>query len=246
MSTRNHVYPLFVLSIATLACLGCASKDPSKSGLLRSEEGTEAPRVLLAPMNFNQQVPEFLEYGMPVLAEEIEVQLQKRGARVLRPTFTEFHDLWRASAKGVGSLYDSDDQVSEKRVQSAMTALVASLNDVVVFDAAVFPYLMLRIAELHGQAGVWDGSREKLRVVGRPDDLYLENQGLETQATSLRVLVISRDGRVLLDEIRGLELVYQILMKDGRWRWEQRNDLFEDRGDLRKEIRRVLRPLFPS
>lgn len=226
--------------VLMVGCAGGATVAVAPKGPQHPE------RVILAPVSFNQNVPELLEPGVPVLAEEIEWYLRQRGCDVATPSLAAFDDLWKQSGSEIGTLYDEEGKLQQDRFDAAVGALVAALRRRgESFDALVLPYLHLRQGRFRGKSVTWDGVRRKLQIeYAHHDVVQVGFDRGTTPVTSVRILVYDADGSKQLDSYGGLELTLEMKISGDFYHLFQRTDLFEDPEPLRDGVRVAFEPYF--
>lgn len=214
--------------------------------------------LIVAPLNFNQTLPEALAPGIPVLQAEIESFLEARGARVVAPPLAEFHDSWLASARDLGSLYDQAGSFDPDRFDQAAASLArAYAARIGTFDALILPYLDVTHVTIRGGNASWDGVRRRVRIryrenAGDNAGSMLSLGGIDTPCTSLRVLAYVPSGARLFEQRRGLEVLhhYRVDLSSaadtnlGAMQVLPRDDLFRDQRLLNDAVRIAFEPLF--
>jgi hypothetical protein len=235
---RSLAPAVALLACGLFACAGTPGSDATGPVQTRT--------LLLAPLSFNQNLPERLEPGVEVVSREIRAQLEQRGIEVRTPPFGEFHDAWLVAAREVGSLYDDEGEFIGERFDAAVRNLAvawrAREGD---FDVLLLGYLLFRPGTVTGQSVQWDGVARRLPIeyVHR-DAQHLEaRRRFQAPCTSLRILGFDRDGNRLFERYGGLEVTAQAVLGEGRWGWRPRSDLFTDRTAMREGVRAALEPL---
>jgi len=227
------------LAISALAC-AVTPEEPAPAI-------AEMPHtVLLAPLSFNQRIPERLEPGVEMLTREILAQLEQQQIRVSAPAFQEFHDAWLLGGRDVDSLFDEKGEFVPARFDEVARNLVAAWRERGEdFDVLLMPYLGFRAGTVVGQSVQWDGVARRLPLEFEHGDVqHLDaRRRFQAPCTSLRVLAFGRDGARLFERYGGLEVSARVRIESGRWRWEPRDDLFQNRGDLEEGARIALHPL---
>lgn len=223
------------IGAACIALCACVHGPPSPRA---------AQTFVVAPLNFNQQLPEILAPGVPILHDQIRALLEARGARVITPAFAEFHDAWLTSAKEVSTLYDAKGNLDPARFDSAVAALARSYGaQLESFDAMLLAYLEARAVVIRGGYAQWDGVLRRVRVQFQDHkDSHLPLRGIEAPCTSLRVLAYTPEGARLFDRRAGLEVVYDFEVSPGL-QVIPRGDLFRDDRTLREGVQQALAPL---
>jgi hypothetical protein len=202
--------------------------------------------VLLAPASFNQTLPEKLAAGIPALQAAIRSQLESDGVRVEAPSFEEFHDVWLAAARDVGSLYDGKGDFDPGRFDQAVRNLADAYRARgVEFDVLLLPYLRYRPGTIMGQSVQWDGVTHHLPLQSDiRNSVHIESRRrFQVACTSLRVFGFDRNGNRLFESYGGLEVMSRMVMKDGLVHWEERTDLFADQSAIREGVGVALKPV---
>jgi hypothetical protein len=224
------------LVAALVAALGCATTPPRVA----------PERVLLAPVSFNQTLPEALEPGVQVVRDEMAAQLVERGVAVSAPPLTEFHDVWLGAAREIGTLYDAKGRLDAERFADASRALVAAYRSRSEFDVLLLGYLDVRVATVRGGRASWDGVKRLVPIDfggGRKELVRWPNR-FQLPCVSLRVLAYTADGAALFEERGGLDVAIEYLA--GSLESRPRQDLFADASALREGVGIALAPLLPD
>jgi hypothetical protein len=261
MRSRSVDRAAGLVAVGVLA-LGCAGQ-PGPGGA-----AAERPRrVVLAPVSFNQDVPELLEPGIPALQAEIARHLAGKGCEVSAPPFEEFSDLWTSKAASVGGLYAAGGAFVPERYDEVVRGLLAALReDGRALDALVLPYLAVRDALIGRMTARWDGVERKVRLVWPSRSVKARfPQGASfavsgtVKSTSLHVMIYGAGGEKLVDHYGGLELITEFMVTTGfddssrvpnylMWSWgyepRDRADLFQDPEVLRQGVRIAFAPYF--
>jgi hypothetical protein len=220
-------------------------------------------------VSFNQEVPELLEPGLPVLQAEVARHLTSKGCQVREAPSPEFLDLWRASAASLGSLYDAGGSFSPERFDQVVRAVLGELRGrEEPFEALVLSYLAVRDAPIGRLMARWDGVERKVRLVwpsrsakaSFPANASFAVSGA-IKATSLHVMIYGVEGEKVADHYGGLELTTEFLMRyefsdessskvpnyiGWSWGYEPRDraDLFTNKKELQEGIRIAFAPYF--
>ena len=242
-TVRAHrAHCLAGLAVMLLSNLACATKPPEPPL-------PHISSVLVAPMNFNQDLPEKLDAGAPVVHELLSGLIYQRDIRVSSVPFEEFHDIWIAEAKAVGTLYDAEGNLDPARYDEAVRSLVAAYRKRgAEFDVLLIPYLAVRPGSVVGQSVKWDGTTQRLPLEYRNRDrAHLEaRRGLQVGCTSLHVLAYDAEGKRLFERYGGLEVMQRMQIDENGWRWASRDDLFRKRTDLEEGVAIALEPLLEN
>ncbi len=264
MRARRPLQIRHLVAWSLVATLGCATGEATSSG-----GGPVPRRVVLAPVSFNQEVPELFEPGLPVLQAEIARYLTSKHCQVREAPSEEFLDLWRASAGAVGSLYGAGGEFKPEKYDAVIRAVLGELKGrEEPFDALVLPYLAVRDAPIGRLTARWDGVQRKVRLVWPsrsakarfPANASFGVSGA-IKATSLHVMIYSIAGEKVVDHYGGLELTTEFLMRYGfsdessskipnyiGWSYSydprNREDLFTNREELREGIQIAFGPYF--
>jgi len=238
-----HAIALVAALVACLAAAGCLGQH---GAIVAPDEPQRPKLVVLAPVSFNQDVPKLLEPGVPIMREEIARYLEQWGCDLVVPDAEDFQDLWIASTRQVGSLYDEAGEFVPERRDEAVRRLIERLEARhPSLDALVLPYLAVREASISGKNARWDGARRRIQIDLKHDDvLDLSINRGRGEATSLHVLVYGRNGEKVLEHYGGLEPMVRIEDKGEIWVYGLQSNLFEDREVLRDGIGIAFRPYF--
>jgi hypothetical protein len=202
--------------------------------------------VLLAPVSFNQGIPESLEKGVDVVREEMAVQLRARGVSVGAPTLAEFHDVWIAATREIGTLYDADGVFDEARFDAASRAMIEAYTARgEQFDVLLLSYFEIRTATVRGGRASWDGVK-RLPILdlgnGKREPTPFPHLW-QMPGVSLRVVAFANDGARLFEERGGLEVAIEYF---AGLRSRPRQDLFQDASAVQEGVAIALAPLFPD
>jgi hypothetical protein len=229
---------MLALAAALAGCTSGASP--------RQTEMQKPAAVLLSPMNFNQRLPEAIEFGVPVVGEIVAATLGESGVAAVEAPLAEFHDTWLAAAEGVGTLYDDEGQLDPARYDTVARGVVLAYRQRGHrFDVLLIPYVTVRPGTVMGHSVKWDGVTRMLPFEFKNRDaLHMDNRrGLKTPCTSLRVFAYDAAGTRLFERYGGLEVAVKWIERDYKFRHEHRDDLFEDTKSLREGVEIALAPL---
>jgi len=191
-------------------------------------------RLLVAPVNFNQRMPDEIEASVPGMEWELERYLEGRSCRFEVVPRKKFQKLWVEHASSVTSLYDEKGHEDPERYDRAVGLLMPSLlRDYGDFDALVIPYLAIRPAKLVGKAVYWDGVKRLLE----------DSERTQAAGVSVRTLVFSPDGVRLSDAYGGLEPLE--VSEDGS-RWIAPPHLLLERDHVHEGLREAFEPYLGS
>jgi len=235
-----------------LAALGCKSTSPT-GRVAPGHEGAPAVQgFLLCPVNLVIALPAELEGGVEPVQQAIVAYLQAQGRGVDRLTLPEAQTVWAAAIE--------DAKASGAKLDFAATAraFTRRLADGRRFDAVVMPSLLLITTRIQHRRAEWDGVERHLRIVnlphrtaGRSDNWLLQglqNVGMSSNAlaTTLHVVVLSREGRQVFEGRGGLELVHEADFKDYLKNHHidvhARSDLLQDPKVLREGVEVAFTP----
>lgn len=225
--------------IAVLAlCLGCAKPTYFLA--------PEAPRadalrtLLVLPLNFEVLPPSNLVDGVEQLQDLVRQHLAATGRGVetltLRATMTQ----WAAAVRSVG---DANAQRDSERYLAARAELVRNALAASGADAIVLANVEIHRAMIRGNQVAWDGVVRPLTISS-----VVGGQGRSIAATgsarvtSLHVTVFDRQGTLLFERSRGLEVADE-LRTEGKGYWVlDREDLFQNDALLRDAVQTVFEP----
>jgi hypothetical protein len=221
-----------LLGAFIVACIGTTPARPLEA-------------VLLAPPNFNRELPRIFEAGPAAVAGELRAVLETRGVRVLEPDLLEIREVWESATSDVGTLLDARGDFDRALLDAAALKLAQAYRSRGQrFDALLLSYLESRTATISGSSASWDGVKRHVQIdrskAGK--DLWKWPNHEPAACVSLRVVAYAGDGQRLFERYGGLEVVHRYRSRDlaeiVRW------DLFLDRAALREGIEIALAPLF--
>lgn len=221
-----------LLGAFILACIGTTPARPLEA-------------VLLAPPNFNRELPRIFEAGPAAVARELRAALETRGVRVLEPDLLEIRGVWESATSDIGTLLDSQGDFDHALLDAAALRLTEAYRSRGQrFDALLLSYLESRTVTISGSNASWDGVKRRVHIDRSQGgkDLWKWPNHEPAACISLRVVAYQGDGQRLFERYGGLEVVHQYRSRDlaeiVRW------DLFLDRAVLREGVEIALAPLF--
>jgi hypothetical protein len=210
--------------------------------------GAENRVLLILPLNVATVMPRELAYVSPIIWSELETYLRVDDRKLKTISAQSAHSLWLESIKQVRA----GPQGARAGFDDAARVLAIELRKQTEFDAMIAPSLYVREAPIANRSASWDGVER---------EIDFETRGLEARsfvsiplegsapAASLHVAVFDANGDKILDAKGGLELVARVrVSKDATtgqptFTFEARDDLFQDRAQLREGIALAFSPL---
>lgn len=207
MRSVHRTSALGLLAALVLSIPACGGL---RHGTLRwqAEAGAaDSERVVVAPLNLALELPLNLDEAMEPVEDEIVRYLQSRGARVAVIWPPDAQWLWRSAVVA------TDDSPSVARdLEHAASVFARQLHANADYRLLVMPSLVYRPAHVASGYASWDGVRRRLPVRRRTSSASssAEWEGRVT-GLSLHVLVLTPEGRRVLQGWGGLDLVHDLL-----------------------------------
>lgn len=202
--------------------------------------------VMLAPTAVDTRLAARLEPGAPAIHRLIGQVLHEQDVQVGTVDLDEFDRYWQDASQAIEqSAVSAAPGGAGTSFDAAIRFLVTSLRSRgSSFDALVLPYVTVRPGSINGKAVVWDGVSRRLPFHSETHgDFFMERRVRRTPCTSLYVIAFDARGRRLFERVGGLEVASRLQqLADGRGRWTERTDLFQDPDALRPGVRIALRP----
>jgi hypothetical protein len=215
--------------------------------------GNPAQTLLVLPLNVTAVMAPKLRSASPAVWNELTAYLQDQGKQLKTVNAQVARQLWLGSIRKA--------RAGEKGAQAgfgeAAAVFVSELAQHAEFDAVISPSLFVREAEIAGRQASWDGVSRPLEF----DAYSLEaktvgpNASFEGRcpAASLDVVVLDAEGAILQENLRGLQLLVRVRVREPRpdlppdrlVEYVERPDLFSDRDSLRADIAEALAPYLP-
>jgi hypothetical protein len=224
------------VALLALWWIGCATAP---------EPGIVLKRVLLAPLSFNQNLPEQLDAAPFVVQEEMAAYFSSRGVAVVAPTLAEFYDSWQIAGKETGTLYDDQGVFVPERFDNVVRDLIEDYRArSESFDLLVLSYIDVKPVTIRAGSATWDGVERKVRVdrEGVSGGLRWWPNRTNANCVSLRIVAYRPDGSRLFERRGGLEVANEFRSRN--LQVSIRQDLFQDRVAVREGVEIALAPLF--
>jgi len=233
-----------VTGLLAAVALACASDVPEERSVLLS--GAERTWLVL-PLNVTAILSPELEARSAVVWDELTAYLQDQGKPLKTVNFRDARRMWLASIRKVRS----SEQPGDAGFEEAAQAFVAELGRHAEFSTVLSPSLFVRQAVIEGRKASWDGVSRGIEIEaeGIEAKRIAQETALEgvAPAVSLHVVMLDAEGKKLHEALRGLELLVRVrvrgspdLSPEERIEFAPRPKLFEDRRELREEIKAVL------
>jgi len=249
-AARTVASRLLACGVLSAAWLGCTA--PARHTIAPGHEGAPGVRrVLVCSPNLVVALPVELTEAVVRVEQELVAALEARELEVERLELREGHQRWREAA-------------AEARRQGAKDAAAPFVQGLAAereFDALLMPALLLFNVRVTDSSGTWDGVRRRLATVNQPSlggggsaDTFTKGVvygGVtgDVLATSLHVLVFSRDGQRIYEGRGGLDFVQEADLADAhtlRWELRAKYRLLHDPELLRQGIDIALSPYLGS
>lgn len=154
--------------------------------------------------------------------------------------------IWQEEQRKVGGLYNSSNgSFREEAYVTCLKAMVKRVCRDQGVDAVVFAELAMRPATLDGTVVYWDGALENIETeYGYANPSTGDFSG-ETTALSIKILIVDRNGQMVLRNYAGLVHPYRAVMDRKRHKWEKRPGLSVDPKKLDRAVALSLHPFIP-
>ena len=218
-----RVHPVLVVAAAA-ALLACTS--PAKYFVAPGQEGAPGlHRILLSPMNLVRALPAEISDGLQPVDRALVAHLERRGLEVSRLDLREGRELWGQA------VHEAQQQGS----QDAAPLFVERLAEHGDFEVVMLPSLITRTVYVDDNSGTWDGVRRSMVMVNLPSrgiggstdtfskGVFSGGVSGAMLATSLHLVVFSRQGERVFEGIGGFDFVHEIdLSAAGKRQWNLR------------------------
>lgn len=242
---------LLVPALWLAAALGCTA--PAPHYIAEGQEGAPGVhRVLLCPANLALALDAEISGGVEPVQQQLVAYLEAQGLEVERLGLREGRSRWRNAVA----------QAKQEGAPAAGTAFFArGLAEGRDFQALLMPSLLLFSVRVTDSSGTWDGVRRRLAMVNRPsrgspDSADTFSKGVSyggitgnAMATSLHVMVFSRDGKRVFEGRGGLDFVQEIDLagaNDYHWEFRMKPGLLRDPEVVREGVEIALSPYLPQ
>jgi hypothetical protein len=232
------------------AALGCTA--PAPHYVAPGQEGAPGiRRVLLCPANLVYSLRSEISNAVEPVQQELVAYLEARELEVQQLDLREGRRRWAAAVV----------EARRRGPDEAATAIFAQgLGELSDFQVLVMPSLLLHSVRVVDNGGTWNGVRRRMAMVGRPSlggggsaDTFTKGVAYggisgDVMATSLHVLVFSRDGERVFEGRGGLDFVQEIDLTDAHsWRLELRakSQPLRDPEVVREGVEIALSPWLP-
>lgn len=226
--------------IAVLAlCLGCATPP-----YFIAPAAPRAQSLLVLPLNFEVLPPSNLVDGVEELQDLVRQHLAATGHQVETLPMRATMKHWASAVRTVGGVADARAETDPERYLAARAELVRRAAAASPAEAVVLATVEIRLAPItDGRKVEWDGVVRRLKVkIGETwTDRKYSHTGT-ARVTTLHVAVFDRQGMLLFERSRGLEIIQEIRIEHDRFWVDDRKDLFQDDALLRDAVQGAFEP----
>ena len=151
--------------------------------------------------------------------------------------------MWEEERRRSGGIYNpADGALDEKKFGTTVRNAVVRVCNLCTADAVIFPEIIVRTATLDGVVMYWDGTVQHIEREDGHIDSFSDTFSGNLHVLSLRVLIVNKDGRLILRNIAGIESPY-IEAKDGLTaKWVLRMGMLTNTARIKKAVAISLHP----
>ena len=158
-------------------------------------------------------------------------------------TTTAARNVWEEEQKKVGGIYNAaDGSLDQNKFDTSLRAAAEKLCRTYSVDAIVFPQIVLRMAALEGTSIQWDGTLQYLES----EDGYVDSSRYKFSghvlAISLEIVIIDKNGRLVLKNVAGMEQLYLVDKSDRPFKWTLRKNMLTDKARIKEAVAVGLHP----
>jgi hypothetical protein len=191
---------MLLAAAIALGCISAPDTDPNPTRLA----GIEAKTIAIVPLNLVITLPAKLKSSTPIVADALTSHVEENEKLVRLVDFRTARRAWIESTTAVR------EAGGEETFENAARELSRSLSSQMDFDALIVPSLYVQNARVTEDKAYWDGTKQKIPVVGR-SKWEIETPPLNTlEAASILVYVFDRNGEVVHTRRTGLELIQHL------------------------------------
>ena len=231
---------LFLL-LCCLLMAGCSSTLRYYPYSFNAEPARKVAKVVLAPMNLMSPVPNQIENRGAPVREAIAAYLADHGLRV--EAGDAMQGVWEQEKQKAGGIYSPADGALDKaKFNAALRSAISKVCRIHAADAVVLPEVILRKATLEHSSFMWDGTWQPIERDGGYVDPFLETFTGSINALSLRILIVDRDGRLILMNVAGMEPLYKVSEAGRGAKWILRKNMLTDTAKIGHAVATSLHP----
>jgi len=231
-----------ILFCSVLLCLSCSSYLRYYPYSFHPEPDRKVTKVVLAPLNLFFPKPSQIGNSGSAVHASIAAYLTEHGVRVEPSETTK--DMWEEEKRRSGGVYNpADGTLDEKKFGATARNAVVRMCNVCSADAVIFPEIILRTATLDRNLIYWDGTVQYIeKESGGYVDPFTETFSGNSNALSLRIFIIGKDGHLILRNIAGIESLYKAAWDGLNRKWVFRKEMLADSGKIKKAVAISLHP----
>lgn len=232
-----------VIVCISLVFFGCVSYKYYPYSYDR-ESATSIRKVVFVPSNQLFRIPDDMRTLSTTVYDAVGACLAGHGIMVKEAGSVT--PIWQEEQRKVGGLYNSaNGSFREEAYVKCLKAMVKRVCRDQGGDAVVFAELAMRPATLDGTVVYWDGALENIETeYGYANPSTGDFSG-ETTALSIKILIVDKDGQMVLRNYAGLVHPYRSVMDRKRHNWEKKPDLTVDPKKLDRAVALSLHPFIP-
>ena len=233
------VQSLIVSGFLLFNLVACTSvKSPSDNTYAKDFHPIEPPaKIVILPVE--DQYKE-LAKGKPIIVAEISGQLGNLGYQSLVFDESSYEKLRNEAIEKTGGLYDSrSGKMNTAQETKAAQFLITAVSTQTECSLILSPRIVLKTVKLSNDSASWDGVQRRLRVLF--GGTYGQTWSGETKAVSVELKGYRPDGSWQFTSYGGISLIFDVDMREPKNKIRQ--DLFDDKREIKEAVELVLRPL---
>jgi hypothetical protein len=236
-----------IFMFIALVCAGCSSPRYFPF-VFKQDDAREIRSVAMAPLNLIVRMPpyaakqaETIEYALIGRIESASIAVQPAG---------NIRAIWQEERQKVGGVFNPDTgALLQDRFITSLQRTVKRVCADMGVDAVIIPELILRKAVLESSYAYWDGTQQRIELGSGSETPITDKISGTAKAVSISVYVVTKDGRIVLKNIAGLEFPYKaVLDKKNKVNttMELCDNPFTDEAAIRRAVALGLHPFIPD
>jgi hypothetical protein len=151
--------------------------------------------------------------------------------------------VWEEENQKLGGIYNpTDGKLIRNKFSTCLKNTAIRICHAESVDAIVFPEIVGRVATLDRTSLYWDGTTQDIEKEKGSVDPFSERFSGNTNALSLRVFIVDKNGYLVLRSMAGIEHPYIIVGEGNEKRWKVRQDLLTDTARISRAVAVSLHP----
>jgi hypothetical protein len=226
-------------------CIGCTSYVKYYPYKFNNESAHSVNKVVLAPFNLYSPLPAEVQHRERFISDGIKAYLDNKSVRADESS-VEIRAIWEEEKKKIGGIYDSNNgHLLNERLSLCLRNTAVRICKSQAVDAIVFPALIMRKATLNGIVIYWDGTEQIIQSNNGDINPFTDEFSGDAVAFSLEIILIDKDGHLILHNIVGIEHPYQYVKEGLKGKWELRKDMLTDKGNIGRAVAMSFHPFIP-